>query len=57
MLLLDNVVEELTSLTMLKNQEADLLPLPDLVKFNYIRMVLRKKIRVRREYLPMLLRS
>ena len=39
-LLLDNVMEKLSTFAELKDQEANVVPLPDFVKFNDIWMIL-----------------
>lgn len=39
-LLLQDVVEQLTAATVLQHQEADVAPLPDLVQLDYVRVVL-----------------
>lgn len=42
-LVLDDVVEEFSALTVLNDQEAHLIPLPDLKQLNDVRMVLYSK--------------
>lgn len=39
MLLFDNVIEELATLAVFKHEEANIVPFPDLVKLDYIRVV------------------
>ena len=41
MLPLKDVVEELSSRAVLEDEEADIVPLPDLLKFDNVRMVLK----------------
>ena len=42
MLPLKNVVEKFTAGAILKNEEADIIPLPDFSKLDNVRMVLQK---------------